>query len=345
MHTKPFIKRFIASLVFVLLHPVIPVAASGEDTTLFRFMFYNTENLFDVYNDPLTADDDFLPAGAMRWTITRYKKKINSLYKTIIAAGEWEPPAFVAMCEVENRKVLNDLVKGTNLAGYDYGIIHEDSPDTRGIDVCLIYRKDLIRIPEYRSIIPKPSGKEFHSRSILYAKCVIHDDTLHVLVNHWPSRRGGILAGEDLRERISLTVSMFIDSLIGSGEDRKKIIITGDMNCNPEENAVMSLINRLKGKDNVLVNLTRRGKSGVQGTYRFQGAWELFDQIIVSEELINSEGGLFTTRDSFRIFDADFLLTDDPRYPGQMPFPTYRGYRYQGGFSDHLPVLIDLHYK
>ena len=117
-------------------------------------MFYNVENLFDIYDDTLKDDNEFLPDGVMRWNFTRYNKKINSLYKTIVAAGEWNPPAIVALCEVENRKVLEDLIYGTYLSKYNYRIIHEESPDQRGIDVCLIYRKDYAEVIDYRYWIP-----------------------------------------------------------------------------------------------------------------------------------------------------------------------------------------------
>jgi len=160
-----------------------------------RMMFYNVENLFDIYDDTLKDDNDFLPEGLMRWNFPRYNKKINSLYKTIVSAGEWNPPAVVAFCEVENRKVLEDLVYGTYLLKYNYGIIHEESPDQRGIDVCLIYRKDCTNIIDYRYWIPSGlKSEDFTSRSILYTKLVISTDTVHLIVNHWPSRRGGVLA-------------------------------------------------------------------------------------------------------------------------------------------------------
>src|SRR5450759_4813435 len=112
----------------------------------FRLMFYNVENLFDIYDDSLKDDKDFLPDGLMRWNLTRYNKKIISLEKTIVAAGEWEPPTVIAFCEVENRKVLEDLIYNTYLSKFNYRIIHEESPDRRGIDVCLIYRESIADI-------------------------------------------------------------------------------------------------------------------------------------------------------------------------------------------------------
>ncbi len=125
-----------------------------------RLMFYNVENLFDIKDDSLTNDNDFLPEGVMRWTYTRYRNKINSLYKTIVAAGSWAPPEIVAFCEVENRQVLKDLVYGTYLSKFNYKIVHQDSPDQRGIDVCLIYRADSLTLIDFRYWIPSGIKRE-----------------------------------------------------------------------------------------------------------------------------------------------------------------------------------------
>ena len=314
-----------------------------------RIMFYNVENLFDTRNDSSHADEEFLPTGVMRWTITRYQKKINSIYKTIVAAGEWDPPALAAFCEVENRKTIEDLVYGTYLSTYNYGIVHEDSPDVRGIDVCLIYRKDLVDIIDYKSLIPKTVERsEFHTRSVLYVRCRMGDDTIHLFVNHWPSRRGGVLAGEDLRSKISLMVRSAADSIDRAQKQRSKIIIMGDFNCGPDDQNMQALVNPTDaaktGSQIRLVNLADN-KLNCPGTYRYQGSWETLDQMIASEWFIKCNSGLFTDHNKFKIFNADFLLVSDPKYPGQSPFSTYKGYRYQGGFSDHLPVILDLYQR
>jgi hypothetical protein len=307
-----------------------------------RLMFYNVENLFDIYDDTLKDDNDFLPGGLMRWNFTRYNKKINSLYKTIVAAGEWNPPEVVAFCEVENRKVLEDLVYGTYLLKYNYRIIHEESPDQRGIDVCLIYRKDCIDIINYRYWIPaKTKSETFTSRSILYTKFVIGNDTVHLIVNHWPSRRGGVLAGEDLRLRIAAMVREKADSLIECSPTGARIIIMGDFNSTPDDQELKSLITP-SVSDTFLVNLSESMAEDGKGTYRYMGIWEMIDQVIVSDLLLSCTKGLYTNEKMFAIFKPDFLLRKDPKYPGFTPLSTYRGYRYQGGFSDHLPVLLDL---
>jgi exonuclease III len=307
-----------------------------------RLMFYNVENLFDIYDDTLKEDDDFLPGGLMRWNLTRYIKKINSIYKTIVAAGGWNPPAIVAFCEVENRKVLEDLVYGTYLSKYDYGIIHEESPDTRGIDVCLIYRKNVVDIIDYRYWIPSEISREkFTSRSILYTRLAVNSDTVHLIVNHWPSRRGGVLAMEDLRMIIAAMVRAKVDSLIDKSSTGAKIIIAGDFNSIPDDPEMKSLT---ASHDSAisLVNLSVGPAAKGLGSYRYMGTWEMIDQILVSAGLLTCDQGLYTDSNQFSIFKTDFLLRRDPKYPGLSPLSTYRGYRYQGGFSDHLPVLLDL---
>ncbi len=310
-----------------------------------RIMFYNVENLFDVYDDPHKDDNEFLPSGVMRWNLTRYNKKINSLYKTIVAAGEWTPPPVVAFCEVETRKVLEDLVYGTYLSKYNYGIVHEESSDPRGINVCLIYRKDCVGIIDYRYWIPQGIKREnFTTRSVLYTKMVISSDTIHVIVNHWPSRRGGVLAMEGLRMKIAAMVREKADSIIKSSYLEAKIIILGDFNSTPDDQD-MSLLTASAESGISLVNLSDSLAANGSGTYRYRGTWEMIDQVIVSEKLLTSCNGLYTNVKLLQIFNPDFLLIKDPKYPGFSPLSTYRGYRYQGGFSDHLPVLLDLKFR
>lgn len=303
-----------------------------------RFMFYNVENLFDTYNDSLSDDDEFTPSGVRRWNYKRYSGKINSLCKTILAAGEFYPPAVVGLCEIENRKVLEDLVYGTSLAKFNYGIIHEDSPDPRGIDVCLIYRKELLKIIDYRYLIPAEIPREeFKTRSVLYLKCSVGGDTLHLLLNHWPSRRGGVLAGETIRIKIAEMVRNKADSIASHSGNHAFIIIAGDFNATPDDR-VIRLLTANPPSGLSLISLSA-GLPGNSGTYRYMGTWEMIDQVIVSKPVIESR--LCDETGALKIFRPQFLLQDDPKYPGVRPFATYLGYRYQGGYSDHLPVLLD----
>jgi predicted extracellular nuclease len=338
--------KVISTLVLLICYGFSLCAQVKNDALRVRIMFYNVENLFDTRDDSTTSDEEFLPQGLMRWNRTRYEHKINAVSKTIVAAGEWDPPAIVAFAEIENRKVLEDLVYGPALSRFQYGIIHENSPDPRGIDVCMIFRRELVKIIDHRSWIPSSVKKsDFHTRSVLYVKCLVSGDTLHLIVNHWPSRRGGVLAGEDLREKIADMVRTAADSLGRMNPGRSKIIILGDFNCGPDSPVMQSLVNNAhSNKDTTglnLINLAEHRNMGY-GTYRYQGSWETLDQILVSEAVLNCNKGLIVREKNFTIYRPDFLLVRDTKYPGLSPFSTYRGYRYQGGFSDHLPVMTDL---
>jgi hypothetical protein len=338
-----FFSRGLLILSFLGLFSVISSQVSSVKPV--RIMFYNVENLFDVYDDSLTEDNDFLPEGLMRWNTSRYEKKIASLYKAISAAGEWEPPAVAAFCEIENRNILEDLIFGTYLSKYNWGIVHEDSPDPRGIDVCLIYRKELAEVIDYKYFIPPERGKgDFKSRSILYTKFAINNDTLHLFVNHWPSRRGGVLAREESRLEIADMVRNKADSISNTGKNKARILIVGDFNSTPDDIEIRRLLSGEKEGTNLL-NLSEEMSLAGEGSYRYQGTWEMIDQVIASVNLVNCMEGLFTRPDMVKVFKPDFLLMKDPKYPGLVPFSTYRGYRYQGGFSDHLPVLVDLGVK
>ena len=341
--SKSIVSLFAGCLVLL----AIKNSGYSQDVSIrpVRLMFYNVENLFDVFNDSLKADSDFLPGGPMRWNNTRYNRKINSLYKTIVAAGSWEPPEIVAMCEVENRDILEDLVYGTYLSKFNYRIIHEDSPDTRGIDVCLIYRIESLNLIDFKYWIPASINREdFTTRSILYARFAVHEDTLHLIVNHWPSRRGGVLAGEDIRSKISGMIREKADSIIKCSSSGQRIVITGDFNCTPDDHEIRSLV--APEESNVfLINLSQNPAEGGLGTYRYMGTWEMIDQVIVSGFLLSCKNGMYTNAKMLTIFKPGFLLAKDPKYPGSSPLSTYRGYKYQGGYSDHLPVLLDLGFR
>lgn len=313
----------------------------------YRLMFYNVENLFDWYDDPLTADDDFLPARQMHWTKRRCLHKINNIYKVIVAAGEWEPPEIVAFAEIENRFVLNLLIKETPLSKFHYDIIHHNSPDGRGIDVALLYRPDrLQKISESPVTISDPDSVNIGTRDILYCTFRTKEaDTIHLYINHWPSRSGGQLASEHLRMLAAKVLKSKTDSLTGVSPS-SKIIIMGDFNDQPDNRSLREILQAVYPEEPLvrkkLYNLSYiKSGSSVAGTHKFQGTWAILDQVIVSGNLLNY-GTLFTTKERYRIFDASFLLEPDDKYLGTKPNRTYIGYKYHGGYSDHLPVCIDL---
>jgi len=272
--------------------------------------------------------------------------KINGIYKTIVAVGEWEPPIFVGMCEVENGFVLYRLVHETPLLKFDYGIVHRESPDARGIDVGLLYRKELFRLQEsrfFRVIFPDDSRRR--TREILYARGVIGGiDTIHIFVNHWPSKFGGELESNAGRFAAANTLKQKVDSIKIFYPDAR-ILIMGDFNDEPESTP---LVDGLKVCSNAkdkcpsgLVSISSMLKSRGQGSYKYKGVWGMIDQIIVSESLLDKRRKIFTSPEKTSVFRADFLLEPDEAFVGDKPFRTYAGFKYHGGFSDHLPVYID----
>jgi len=299
-------------------------------------MFYNVENLFDTADDTTKDDDEFLPEGSRRWTEKRYWQKINALSRVIVAAGGWELPALIGICEVENEKVVSDLAFRSILSEAGYKVIHRESPDSRGIDLALLYRSDIVRVADSRSWIPEErEGEVFNSRNLLYVKTVIDTDTVHLIVCHWPSRRGGSLAAGDIRQSIARLVRFKTDSLQAASGDTASIIVMGDFNAAPDDPVI-----KIIADDCSLVNYSKDTSEKGIGSYRYQGRWELIDQVFVSGSMTNHERKIYADPLSFRVFDAPFLLMEDPDYPGKKPFPTYGGYRWAGGYSDHLPVLI-----
>ena len=196
---RPSDMRLFFTIIILLTASALQV--KGQDFTV---MFYNVENLFDTSDDTTRDDNEFLPEGSRRWTEKRYWQKINALSRVIAAAGGWELPALVGLCEVENEDVVKDLVYGSILSGGGYGVVHRESPDSRGIDPALLYRRDLIKVVDCRSWVPEVNEDEvFESRNLLYVKALVDFDTLHIIICHWPSRRGGVLAAEGIRERIA----------------------------------------------------------------------------------------------------------------------------------------------
>jgi hypothetical protein len=323
----------------------ICIFSQQPDNRSYRLLFYNAGNFFDTKDDSLKEDDDFLPDGVMRWNNSRYKQKINSVYKVITASGGWEPPVLVGLCEIENRKVLGDLVYGTWLSKFDYGIVHYESNDPRGIDLALLYRKSEVRLLWSEAIIPDGyDSTTFTTRYVLYTKWLIKNDTIHLFLNHWPSRRGGVLRGEAIRKSIAEMVRFRSDSISKASGGRAKIIVAGDFNCTPDDSEMQLLTDKKSQNEQSarFRNLSESISGDIRGTYKYRGSWEMLDQIIVSEALLNSEEGIYTATDKAGIFSPDFLLSKDNSYPGVTPFATYTGYRYSGGFSDHLPVFLDL---
>ncbi len=313
-------------------------------------MFYNTENMFDTHNDSLFNDEEFLPGSERRWTSARYYNKLSNTFKTIAAIGETEPPEIICFAEVENKRVLQDLLYKTPMEKYPFEIVHYNSPDQRGIDVAVLCRKDIIKVIYSEPLkINYSTNSDSRTRDILYLKIRTNQaDTVHLFVNHWPSRRGGKKQSEDKRLFVAKILRQKVDSIMADNPE-SKIIITGDFNDEPNDiSLTQSLQAKMPIEDiqlNTLYDLSGKMLAECNcGTYRYRANWDMLDQFIVSGSLLKKSSGLHSCISCMDIADYNFLLREDEKYGGMKPFPTYQGPRYQGGFSDHLPIYLDLYY-
>ena len=309
---------------------------SQQSNERYRLMFYNIENLFDTIDNPLTNDEEFLEQGDKHWNNYRYWQKINKTFQVIAAAGHVEPPDIIGMCEVEDFLPLYHLINNTPLAKFNYSVIHENSPDRRGIDVALLVRTDRVKILHYTYYSLRFGwDTTIKTRDILYAKLRVQTDTLHVFVNHWPSRRGGMIKSEPKRMEASKLLSVLIDSLHNTA-DEPKVIVVGDFNDEPENKSLTYL-----SKTSELTNLSHDLKKSCScGTYKYKSHWNMLDQALVSKCLLEKDCSGIKV-DSLYILNNKFLLEPDPTNGGYKPYRTYLGPRYIGGYSDHLPILID----
>lgn len=315
-----------APLLLILM--VLFLAPLGaQNSARWSVAFWNVENFFDTKDDSLKADDTFTPQGDHHWTTKRYVDKRDKIYKVVAAMG-W--PTAVGMAEVENAEVLRDLCCYTPLRKFGYRFVHYDSPDERGIDCALIYRPDQFRVFESRPICVSDSTEAFFTRDILmvggvmmYEKDV---DTCFLFVNHWPSKLGGAVA-----DRYRLEIAKRLLGLMDSVQKvhcGALVLAMGDFNASPEEEAIRRGLGFDSGSWNAqgFCNLMSQIPKGA-GSYKYHDTWSCIDQMIANRGL------------KVEIFESDYLLVDDPKYLGNKLYRTYVGIRYQGGYSDHLPLI------
>lgn len=318
---------------------------------LFRAMFYNVENLFDTVDNPEKRDEDFLPDGRMRWTPYRYWEKQKNITRVITAVGEMQSPALVGLCEVENDSCLFDLTKRSPLRNQGYEYVITDSPDERGINVALLYQEHQFSLAmwhEYEVEFSKQGSRP--TRNILHAVGqLINGDTLDVFVCHAPSRFGGQLETLRMREDAMRTVRKKVDSVMVE-RSMANVLIMGDFNDYPDNKSLYEALGAKGVKqawsDTRLYNLFYdRMNERDFGTYYFQGKWGVLDQMIVSGNLLRNNHSVRVFGNGAQVFKADFLLKKNRKTGEESPHRTYAGESYQGGFSDHLPIYLDLFIK
>lgn len=298
----------------------------------YSIAFYNVENLFDTINDPGVNDEAFTPDGFFKWTPKRLKKKIERLATTIVQIGNPDntyPPAMIGLAEVENHTVLDMLVEHPVMAPYGYGYIHFPSPDERGIDVAMLYRKSFFSIVEstnHRIDLKDDDGLPDATRDILEVGGTFNGVPLRVFVNHWPSRRSGVAESEHRRMEASRVLSTLVDA-----RDEEYQLILGDFNDEPGSKSIQQLESH--GFFNPMDTL----RSFTRGSLNHQRTWYVFDQILVSHPFLSPRAKIsFEKAD---IYDPEYLKEQKGRFKGQ-PFRTYGGGRYLGGYSDHFPVYV-----
>ncbi len=336
-------------VIFLGVFTFFTVASQEEGQKMVACVgFYNLENLFDTFDDPNVIDEEFLPEGKKKWDFEKYSLRLKNTATVIEKLGGKNypyGPAILGVCEVENKKVLQDLVAMPQIANRKYGIVHYNSPDKRGIDVALLYQPRFFEVEESKSYrLTIPGKNDFFSRDQLLVTGKLNGERMHIIVNHWPSRWGGEKESRPLRIEAAKLCKSIVDS-IQKSEKEAKIIVMGDFNDDPSD---LSMKKIMKGKSNIaavssssMYNPMRKlHDADVKGTLMYRGKWNLFDQILLSKSLVKPK----TTSYSFfaaQVFDQEFLKVSEGDYKGY-PFRTYVGDNFHGGYSDHFPVYVYL---
>ena len=302
-------------------------------------IFYNVENLFDIENDSTTFDDDFTPEGKKEWTEQRYSKKLTDLATVICAANDNEAPDLIGMCEVENRKVVEDLMNSGDLSSEGYAVIHENSPDKRGIDVAFAYKRNVFRYMSHNAyFIHYTEEPETTTRDILHIKGMMYGLETHVFVNHWSSRRGGQEASEFKRLKAASVLRNKTDSVLTSNP-KAMVIAMGDFNDHPDNKSMTNMLDSDPDGIGPLRNLAYQMQMDSLGTYNYRGVWGMPDQFLVSKNIENDRN----TKFEMSIYKDPSILYEDPKN-GPVPNRTYAGRKYVAGYSDHLLIRRKVRY-
>ena len=302
-------------IIFLSLIFSLPILA--EKSSL-RIVSYNVENLFDTQHDTLKNDSSFLPEGMHHWTYRRYQTKIDRIAQVLVNIGGWESVPLVGLCEVENARCLRNLCY--KLRRFHYKYVHYDSPDERGVDVALLYDSTRLSILNSRALSLSLDGDA--TRDILYVSALYEQrDTIHVMMCHLPSQLGGASNTDWKRQRAKSLIQSQIDSILLL-QPSANIVVMGDMNTSVQDD--------LTGMVNLMIPIQKMG----QGTHKYQGIWTCLDQFYVSQSI--------ASKATATIFSPRWLLEEDTKYLDNKPHRTYIGYRYNDGYSDHLPIVLHL---
>ncbi|HET8753509.1 MAG TPA: endonuclease/exonuclease/phosphatase family protein [Salinimicrobium sp.] len=341
-------------LWLLLMVFIIPGRLFSQEKVEYKILtvaFYNLENLFDTINDPITFDDDRTPEGKDQWTQKIYEDKLKKMSFAISQIGVEEAgnsPVLLGVSEIENQEVLEDLIKQPALVDKNYGIVHYDSPDRRGIDVALLFQIGHFQprnsvVHELVLFDSKNPDQRVYTRDQLVVSGILEGEEINIIVNHWPSRSGGTTVSSYKRELAAALNRKIIDSL-QKINPYAKIITMGDLNDDPQDKSIKVILGARADKEKVefkgLFNpMAAIAKKGI-GSLGYRDGWNLFDQIIISQPFLEKDYSSFRFYKA-NIFNANFLTTPSGQFKGY-PFRSFGFGGYTGGYSDHFPVYIYL---
>jgi predicted extracellular nuclease len=341
--SDPFMKILLCiaiSLVWISCNQSQSVTAADGANHGLTIGFYNVENLFDTINDPSINDEDFTPSGKLKWDASKYETKLFHVAQ-VMDALPGELPVAMGLCEIENITVLEALIQQPQLRIGGYEIVHYDSPDERGIDVALLFRKELAQLQHKEYLrVALADSVDPNTRDILYVVLRIAGEDLHLFVNHWPSRSGGQKESEPKRIQMAERLAAHI-SKIQSKDPQAKILCMGDFNDYPTDISVSKYVDAGPSNSSSLYNYMWDAVSSNQGTHFYKGEWGALDQFIGSWSLVQSSRGLSAPKEQSHRFFDDLVLFKDK--DGQSrPNRTYVGDSYKAGYSDHLAIYLQL---
>jgi predicted extracellular nuclease len=335
-------------ILFITLLSLSILVYGQKSVQEFTVLFYNVENLFDTEDEPDKKDEEFTPGSDKAWDQDKYEKKLKDIARVLSSVDSTDLPEIIGLCEIENRKVLEELVNIRSLRKGNYSIVHSESPDNRGIDVALLYRADEFSVHESESIpVIFPFDSSMTTRDILYVTGKEKDgESFHFFVNHWSSRNQGEKETEPKRIYAAVTLRKEIDELMNRDPDAK-ILIMGDFNDEPTNHSIFEMLmannKRKNASERELYNLMYDLHNvDNAGTYFYSGNWNMLDQLIISQSLLRDKTGYHTGFNSGKILKQQWMLYHDQQFDEYVPNKTYGGPEYYGGISDHLPVYVTL---
>jgi predicted extracellular nuclease len=335
-------------ILFIPLLSLSILVYGQKSVQEFTVLFYNVENLFDTEDEPGKEDEEFTPGSEKSWDQDKYEKKLEDIARVLSSVNSTDLPEIIGLCEIENRKVLEELVNIRSLRKGNYSIVHSESADNRGIDVALLYRADDFSVHESESIpVIFPFDSSITTRDILYVTGKEKDgESFHFFVNHWSSRSQGEKETEPKRIYAAVILRKEIDELMNRDPDAK-ILIMGDFNDEPTNRSIFEMLmannKRKNASERELYNLMYDLHNvDNAGTYFYKGNWNMLDQLIISQSFLGGRTGYHTGFDSGKILKQQWMLYHDQQFDEYVPNKTYGGPEYYGGISDHLPVYVTL---